>query len=54
VNRPQPHEIEESLRRCIHRGTPFGSEAWSKRTAILLGLEASMNPRGRPRTSENK
>jgi putative transposase len=39
----------ESLRRCINRGSPFGSEIWVSRTATELGLEATLRPRGRPR-----
>jgi putative transposase len=54
VNRAQPHEVEQALRRSIQRGTPFGGEAWARRTADRLGLEASLNPRGRPRKEPEK
>jgi putative transposase len=37
------------LRKCVERGTPFGSESWSSRTVATLGLESSVRPRGRPR-----
>jgi putative transposase len=49
VNAPMNDAEVERLRGCIRRGTPFGSEAWVRRTASRLGLEASLRPRGRPR-----
>jgi hypothetical protein len=33
------------------RGRPFGSEDWMMRIARQLGLESTMNPRGRPKLS---
>ncbi|MCP9469897.1 MAG: transposase [Nitrospira sp.] len=50
VNAPMTDADVETLRRSVNRGTPFGSEPWVQRTARRLGLEASLNPRGRPRT----
>jgi len=38
-----------SLRNSVNRGTPFGVDDWSQRTAAALGLESSLRPRGRPR-----
>ena len=38
-----------AIRQRVNRGTPCGWTAWKRRTAKRLGLEASMNPRGRPR-----
>ena len=38
-----------SLRRSVVRGTPFGESSWQHATAVRLGLESSMRPRGRPR-----
>ena len=38
----------QSLRHSISRGTPFGSETWQQTTALALGLESSLRPRGRP------
>ena len=54
VNRPQSEEVVQALRRSIHRGAPFGTESWNKRTAQRLGLEASLNPLGRPRMDQIK
>ena len=48
VQRPETDEELEALRRCVWRGTPFGSEAWVERTAKRLGLEFTLRPRGRP------
>ena len=39
----------ESLRKCVNRDTPYGSEAWKTRIANALGLESSLHPRGRPK-----
>ena len=49
VNRLETDAELERLRRCVNRGTPFGSEQWVKETAVNLGLESSLRPRGRPR-----
>ena len=49
VNVPQlPAELE-AVRQSVRRCCPFGQEDWQKRTARLLGLEASLRPPGRPR-----
>lgn len=37
------------LRTSVRRGTPFGSEAWTRQAARRLGLESTLRPRGRPR-----
>ena len=46
----EPHTQAElaALRRCAARGTPFGTEAWVGPTAVRLGLEYTLRPRGRP------
>jgi len=54
VNRPQTAAEEESLRRCIARGSPFGGPIWQRLMASRLGLEASLRPRGRPRLGVKK
>jgi len=36
------------VRTSVNRGRPFGAAAWMKQTAIRLGLEFSLRPRGRP------
>lgn len=54
VNVPMTAAELEALRHSVNRGTPFGKEAWVQRTAQRLGLEASVNPRGRPRSRTEK
>src|SRR3954451_4870667 len=49
VNRPQTEAEVEALRRCVQRGTPFGSEHWIKRSAMRLDLHSALRPRGRPK-----
>jgi putative transposase len=49
VNRPQTEAEVEALRRCIQRGTPFGTAAWQQSSVIRLGLESTIRPRGRPK-----
>jgi len=49
VNQPQTDVELEELRHSVNRGTPYGSPDWVRRTALQLGLEASLRPRGRPR-----
>jgi putative transposase len=51
VNRPQSEKELAALRRCIQRGRPFGREAWVQRMAAEWGLESTLRPRGRPKTS---
>ena len=48
VNRPQSEAEEAALRRAVVRGTPFGSEPWTRRMAGQLGLGFTLRPRGRP------
>jgi putative transposase len=49
VNGAETSAELEALRRSVVRGTPFGDEAWQKRTAEQLGLQATLRRRGRPR-----
>ncbi len=53
VNAPQTKAELESLRLSVSRGQPFGNEVWQKRTAERLGLEFTLNPRGRPRKAKH-
>ncbi len=53
VNTPQTEAELTALRRCVNRGSPFGSESWSERTVRRLGLETTLRPRGRPK-KQNK
>ena len=52
VNRPLTEGELAAVRHSIARGTPLGSPRWQRRTARSLGLESSLNPRGRPRKSK--
>jgi putative transposase len=54
VNRPQTVAEEAALRKSLERGSPFGSERWTKLTATRLNLQHSLNPRGRPRKDQEK
>jgi putative transposase len=54
VNAPMTEADIQAVRHSVNRGTPFGEAAWARRTAKRLGLEASLNPRGRPRTRAEK
>jgi putative transposase len=49
VNEPQTEQELIRLRHSVHRGTPFGGDAWTATTAAQLGLESTVRPRGRPR-----
>jgi putative transposase len=48
VNEPQTEAERERLRQSVRRGCPFGTEAWVQDTAVRLGLERTLRPRGRP------
>lgn len=50
VSTPQTEAELESLRRCLSRGAPFGSDRWVTRTASTLGLAHTLRARGRPRS----
>ncbi|MCA9234379.1 MAG: transposase [Planctomycetales bacterium] len=43
-----------ALRRSVERGSPYGAESWQRRTAVRLGLESTLRPRGRPRGGAKK
>ena len=49
VNRAQAEGELEALQTSVQRGRPFGSEVWQRITAAKLGLESTIQPRGRPR-----
>ncbi|MDH5253901.1 MAG: transposase [Nitrospira sp.] len=54
INQPLfEHELI-ALRTCVNRQQPFGTAAWQTRIARTLGLESTLRPRGRPRTSPKK
>jgi len=53
VNQTQAANQLETLRRSVVRGSPFGSDRWSRRIATRLALQSTLRPRGRPR-KDNK
>ena len=52
VNQPQTEAEVSAIRRCILRGCPYGNSDWVQSTAVSLGLESTLRPRGRPRIVE--
>jgi putative transposase len=50
VNQPLDESEEATIIQAIQRPRPYGSPAWVRQTAGKLGLEWTLNPRGRPRT----
>jgi putative transposase len=52
VNRPMTEKELSAVRHSIRRGTPFGTKAWTSRTAENLGLESTLRPQGRPKKVE--
>lgn len=54
VNRPLSAGELAAVRRSVERGSPFGTDHWTKLTATRLGLRHTLTPRGRPRKSIKK
>ena len=54
VNQVETEAELAALRRSVMRGAPFGNDRWQKRTATALGLESSLQPRGRPRKNARR
>jgi putative transposase len=54
VNAPQSPAELDALRQSVRRGAPFGLLHWARRTAERLGLQSTLNPRGRPRKGSEK
>ncbi len=54
VNRPETKDDLAAIQTSLTRGRPFGGEAWTRRTAKRLGLESTLNPRGRPKATAEK
>ena len=54
VNRTPAKTDLQRLRRSVKRGTPFGDEKWTLRTARRLGLLNTLRPVGRPRKGKNQ
>jgi len=53
VNKPLSAGDLQRLRHSVSRGRPFGGEPWTRETAIRLGLESCLRPRGRPRKEKS-
>jgi putative transposase len=49
VNRDLNDEQMETIRTCVARDRPLGSQHWVRRTAARLGLEFTLRGPGRPR-----
>ncbi len=49
VNEALSEKELEAVRRCAHRGQPYGDEGWTESVARRLNLESTMRPRGRPK-----
>lgn len=49
LNEPQKKEEEDIIEKSIERGRPLGGEEWVKRVAKKLGLQSTLQARGRPR-----
>jgi putative transposase len=54
VNEPQTEAELERLRRSVQRGQPLGAGPWMTRVAKKMGLESTLRPRGRPRSTPRK
>lgn len=52
VNGVETEAELNALRHSLARGTPFGDSRWQSKTAVKLGLESSLRPRGRPKQQE--
>ena len=52
VKQPQTTAEVAALRRCVDRGRPLGQDSWVRRTALALGLQTTLRPRGRPKKAK--
>jgi putative transposase len=48
VNESPPSGETDDLRRCAHRGSPYGDKPWVDSIALSLGLSSTLRRRGRP------
>jgi len=51
VDMPFTQKELEKIRLSLNRQSPFGSAAWQETIVKKLGLESTLNPRGRPKKS---
>ena len=49
VNEPLDRIMESRLKLSFDRGRPLGTDAWTGRIAATMGLQYTLNPRGRPK-----
>jgi putative transposase len=49
VNHAQTKAELAAIQTCVRRGRPYGDDRWQSRTAVKLGLESTLRPRGRQR-----
>jgi putative transposase len=49
VNQPQSEAEVAGIRQSLQRNRPYGSDAWTARTAAALDLTSTLRPRGRPK-----
>ena len=54
VNEPVPASERERLKLSFEPGQPLGNASWTRRMAEPMGLQYTLNPRGRPRKKEAK
>jgi putative transposase len=54
LNRSQIEAELLAVRTAVRRGCPYGGPRWQKNSAVRLGLEYSLRPRGRPSKSAGK
>ena len=52
VNAGQTVAEIDALRKCVNRGTPYGSEVWKTRIGECPRLESTLQPHGRPRNKQ--
>jgi len=52
VNEPVQPAEQTRLGESFKRGRPLGGDAWTTEMAERLGLEYTLNPRGRPKNEE--
>lgn len=49
IDEPIGEKELDKLNYSIKRGAPLGHSGWAKETALKMGLESSLRPRGRPK-----
>ena len=48
VNEPQTETEVAAIRKCVRKGSPYGSEGFISQSAVRLKLEHTLRSRGRP------